>query len=498
MVSSTTDDLGKFREIAADAIREVQFEPVTQDVKPTDGVSGASTWSLNLVDEADSFVGIIAFRYGALSPGGEKKSYTELEYDRARKRGIPCHMFLLKPDAPWLPKFVDDDKTRVNAFRARVSSEQLGGLVVNHFADEREFRGKLFRVLLDTVVRDASTAASRSRVLKDRLTPAKYVLRNAHRGIKRVERLKDMHDAIHRILYFTVYPLRAAAQVLEANRGPVDEILKNASADLERHLSQLYRRFHDPDGAQSQTLRVALEFLQNEALQKVRDLYRAQTDATALRSLARGIETRLSPSFTELAINLCRDELPGLILQMNDALSAINEALGVPGNGALVGDQARDAIQRFVKSTEGSRDALMHDIVEHNKWQAIHDTLAPTFGGTDDSSVQALVVRVSWPSLHEGLRPLVESRHDSGNARTLAAYAFELSRTVDSAPIEPARLPKEKLLEGFQRVRTAFDDEFFTVDSELNDRCKRFLDGADSFLQALGLEETHPQAARFT
>src|SRR6266516_5866072 len=50
--------------------------------------------SLRLVDEADLYLGIFAYRYGHI-PQGQKISITEMEYDRAVKRGIPRMIFIM-------------------------------------------------------------------------------------------------------------------------------------------------------------------------------------------------------------------------------------------------------------------------------------------------------------------------------------------------------------------------------------------------------------------
>ena len=46
--------------------------------------------SLRIVDEATIYLGIFAHRYGYI-PKGNSISITEMEYNRAVERGIPCN-----------------------------------------------------------------------------------------------------------------------------------------------------------------------------------------------------------------------------------------------------------------------------------------------------------------------------------------------------------------------------------------------------------------------
>jgi hypothetical protein len=494
MVSSTTADLRDFRKVAAEVIQDLEFEPATQDNTPGDGVSGASSWSLDLVDQADYFIGIVAYRYGEIAPTGNSKSYTELEYDRARARRIPCHMFLLHPDVEWKPALIDSNRERVEAFRARVSSEASGGLVANFFRDANDFRRQLTRILRRAISSDATAVASNSQALRERLRPAEYVLKNARREIRGVERLKAMHDAIHRILQFVVRPLCDSAQWLETTSGsaPVEESLRSAADALEEDVRRLDRRYHADKGAQSHTLRVALRFLQHEALNDIRRLPGARPDPKALRDIALKIEKLISPPFTELAENLWKDATPRLIDQMDDALKSIDEALSQPGGGAI-SESDRETVRRFVKATVDARDDLKRDMSDHNGWQQIHDELTATYAATHDPAVNTRLIWAGWRGLHSRLVPLLERRHESRGARTLSEFAYDVSRAVEACPTEPSTTQGQRLWEAFLLVRTEFEDEFFEVDSELKQRCQDFLTGADEFLEALGMgQEARP------
>src|SRR5215470_3809398 len=98
MISSTTQDLPEHRRQAMDAcISQSMFPSMMEHLpaSPEDAVAA----SLKMVDEADVYVGIFAYRYG-FCPEGYSQSITEMEYERAKQRGIPLLLFLVNKNHP--------------------------------------------------------------------------------------------------------------------------------------------------------------------------------------------------------------------------------------------------------------------------------------------------------------------------------------------------------------------------------------------------------------
>jgi predicted RNA-binding Zn-ribbon protein involved in translation (DUF1610 family) len=64
--------------------------------------------SLEKVQQSDIYVGIIAHRYGTIV---EKtgKSHTQMEYEEAYKKGIPCLIYFKSDEVPILPKFMENN-----------------------------------------------------------------------------------------------------------------------------------------------------------------------------------------------------------------------------------------------------------------------------------------------------------------------------------------------------------------------------------------------------
>jgi hypothetical protein len=93
-ISSTYVDLKKEREAAAQAIRRLGHQPVYMEdyvASPQQPVDKC----MQDVKKCAAYVGIFAWKYGFI-PDGYDKSITHLEYETARKAGLPCLVFLLE------------------------------------------------------------------------------------------------------------------------------------------------------------------------------------------------------------------------------------------------------------------------------------------------------------------------------------------------------------------------------------------------------------------
>src|ERR1022692_171598 len=98
MISSTSLDLPEHRKAAMDACLRQSFFPLMMEHLPASD-DDAIRESLRMVDEANIYLGILAYRYGHV-PKGHDISITEMEYNRAGERGIPRLMFAMHKDHP--------------------------------------------------------------------------------------------------------------------------------------------------------------------------------------------------------------------------------------------------------------------------------------------------------------------------------------------------------------------------------------------------------------
>ncbi|MEO1246549.1 MAG: DUF4062 domain-containing protein [Pseudomonadota bacterium] len=96
MLSSTVEDLGDIRQRAHRVCRELNLEIISMEgnVAVADSVRG---FSIDLVENADVYVGIVAQNAGS-KPAGDELHYTHLEYQRALFVRLPRLLFLSKVD----------------------------------------------------------------------------------------------------------------------------------------------------------------------------------------------------------------------------------------------------------------------------------------------------------------------------------------------------------------------------------------------------------------
>jgi Domain of unknown function (DUF4062) len=145
IISSTKDDLASYRMIAKEvlekaALHVLNFESSAASSREVLETPWSLQESLNLVQRADIYVGIIAHRYGTVLPG-QTLSLTEIEYNRAEELNLRRLMFIIADDQPWLKRFIDDGEAASCLRRFQERILQLDG--VERFTNEQEFGRKL-------------------------------------------------------------------------------------------------------------------------------------------------------------------------------------------------------------------------------------------------------------------------------------------------------------------------------------------------------------------
>ncbi len=126
MISSTARDLPVHREQVRLACERAGFEPreMMEHLPALD--SNAVDISLRMVDAAEVYIGILAFRYGSV-PEGAEISITEMEYNRAVEQGKPRMIFLMHDDHPIRPRDMETGPGAVKlaALKARIGQERV-------------------------------------------------------------------------------------------------------------------------------------------------------------------------------------------------------------------------------------------------------------------------------------------------------------------------------------------------------------------------------------
>lgn len=125
-ISSTYEDLKEFRKKALDVI--VSLKQTYEGME----FFGADTRTpldvmLDKLSYCQLYIGIIGMRYGSVDKNTQK-SYTELEYEKARELGIPCLIYVIdEENALIAPKYVDRGELadKLDSFKNKLRSEHV-------------------------------------------------------------------------------------------------------------------------------------------------------------------------------------------------------------------------------------------------------------------------------------------------------------------------------------------------------------------------------------
>jgi tetratricopeptide (TPR) repeat protein/Mrp family chromosome partitioning ATPase len=133
-ISSTSIDLVAHRQQVHDILERLGQFAVDMAQFGAQSSGDAISISTDKVASAEVYLGIVAWRYGYIPPG-EICSVTHLEYLEARRLGLPCFLFLARPesdhDQSLFPAAVrdPDHRQQLLAFRTELQS----GPVVDYF-----------------------------------------------------------------------------------------------------------------------------------------------------------------------------------------------------------------------------------------------------------------------------------------------------------------------------------------------------------------------------
>jgi hypothetical protein len=128
MISSTRLDLSEYRKVVRDACESQGMFPIWMETLPALDEDAIKA-SMDLVEQADLYIGIFAFRYGYVpkGPKGRSISLTEMEYNRAKQRNIPRFIFLMEEGHPIKPAFVETGagSKKLEKLKKRLSTERV-------------------------------------------------------------------------------------------------------------------------------------------------------------------------------------------------------------------------------------------------------------------------------------------------------------------------------------------------------------------------------------
>src|SRR6266571_2587115 len=139
MISSTAIDLPEHRDLVKDAcLRQGMYPVMMEHMAAADAT--AIEESLRIVNEADIYLGIFAYRYGYI-PQGYTISITEMEYNRAAERGIPRLIFLMHKKHPLTAEDFEtgEGAVKIETLKERLKEER----VVNFFKSPAELQAEV-------------------------------------------------------------------------------------------------------------------------------------------------------------------------------------------------------------------------------------------------------------------------------------------------------------------------------------------------------------------
>lgn len=154
MISATARDLEEQRLAAQEACIAQDIFPVWMKHLPARDANGFQV-SMEMVDQADIYIGIYAWRYGWVPDFENPKqiSITEMEFDRALARKASGQLeavliFIMDESVPVLPARMEMSEVaqrKLTEFKQRASA----GRIVVTFKSEDDLRGKIIHALAD-------------------------------------------------------------------------------------------------------------------------------------------------------------------------------------------------------------------------------------------------------------------------------------------------------------------------------------------------------------
>jgi hypothetical protein len=178
MISSTARDLPQHREQVRLACLRAGFDPGEMMEHLTALDSDAIQTSLQMVESADVYLGVFAYRYGTI-PIGYDISITEMEYNRAVELDKPRLIFFIHKDHPVV---IEDVEAGVGADKLKALKDRIGEQrVAAFFKSPADLRAGIIEALtapgmrLDAAGTGKSSATALHRITSIPAPPEPYI-----------------------------------------------------------------------------------------------------------------------------------------------------------------------------------------------------------------------------------------------------------------------------------------------------------------------------------
>jgi hypothetical protein len=144
MISSTFRDLVEHRLEAILACLQQKVLPLAMETIPASNRTPLEV-SLDMVEEADIYIGIFGYRYGTTIPRSDDISITHREYLYACKRDIPRLIFIMDETHLVTVRMVEvgSGSNQLRELIELIESDEREGRVTNRFTSSEDLRGKI-------------------------------------------------------------------------------------------------------------------------------------------------------------------------------------------------------------------------------------------------------------------------------------------------------------------------------------------------------------------
>jgi tetratricopeptide (TPR) repeat protein len=296
MISSTVKDLPDHREAVRVACLRADCDPREMMENLVALPEHAIDVSLKMVEAADIYIGILAYRYSE-PPQGHDISITEMEYDKAVELKKPILCFFIHEDHPVTRKDVD---TGPGAAKLEALKQRIGGKrVVAFFKSPAELRAEVVEALtklgktLDAVGPGDAAARAAAKLHRKSAIPAPptpyvahpYTLLQLPGLVGRQAELNALTDWVadpaSRLRIFCLVAIGGMGKSALAWKW-LNDI---APQEIKPLAGRLWWSFYESDATFDNFLERALVYVSDESEEAVRALPRPDREAQLLAAL---------------------------------------------------------------------------------------------------------------------------------------------------------------------------------------------------------------------
>jgi Domain of unknown function (DUF4062)/NB-ARC domain len=156
-VSATSQDLSNYRRAVTEQLLTAGIFPIVQEYFPPD-YRELDRFLHREIEQCDAVICLVGFVFGCAPPNAPepRRSYTQIEYDVARKLNIPVFIFFAEPDCPWRQTVVEPEADRELQLAHREALRN-SGYKWEAFHSEAEMRLRVATLVGNDVLQSRST-----------------------------------------------------------------------------------------------------------------------------------------------------------------------------------------------------------------------------------------------------------------------------------------------------------------------------------------------------